>query len=123
MPCSPGHTGQMRHKDAVRHGLPLLFPSHAFSPEPSSVLSCKADAKTGELNWLRSRSVFGWDWESGKYAYIQCILYIYIYLYLFIHLFIYLFVYLFIYYIYSYSYIYIYIYTYIDIYIDVYRYI
>ena len=63
--------------------LPLFFPLHAFSPEPSSVLSCRADAKTGELNWLRSRSVFDWDWESDKQ--IQ-IIYLYIYIYLLLYI-------------------------------------
>ena len=47
------------------------------------MLSCRADAKTGELNWLRSRSVFDWDWESDKQIQIIYI-YIYIYIYIFI---------------------------------------
>ena len=64
----PHHRAPKNRADATQGRratrLPLFFPLHAFSPEPSSVLSCRADAKTGELNWLRSRSVFDWDWES-----------------------------------------------------------
>ena len=82
--------------DAIHAAAPGLFPSHTFSPEPISVLSCRADDKTGEFNWLRSQDFFDWDWESDRCKYSVC-RYIHMYTHKYNQIYIYVYIYICIY--------------------------